>query len=46
MSLLRNIYIFLYSLFEIFSFRSKPEYNELDNNDEYEYIFDKNFINR
>ena len=46
MSFLKNIYIFLYYLFEVFSFRNKPECNEIDNTDEYEYIFNSNFIDR
>jgi hypothetical protein len=45
MSFLRNIYNFCYSFFEMFSFRSKPEYNKINNNDDYEFIvFNDNYI--
>ena len=39
MNFLQNIYNIFYYLFEILSFRTKPDYIEIDNNDEYEIIF-------
>jgi hypothetical protein len=39
MFLIKNIYDFLYSFFDFISFRTKPKYDDIDNNEEYEFIF-------
>lgn len=40
MNWFKNIYIFIHSFFEILSYRTKPKYDKLDENnyDEYESI--------
>jgi hypothetical protein len=41
MCLIQNIYTFFNSIFEILTFRTKPEFNEINSNnkyDEYEFI--------
>jgi hypothetical protein len=39
MFLIKNIYDFFYSFFDLLSFRTKPKYDTVDNNEEYEFIF-------
>lgn len=34
----QNIYIYFQTIFEILTFRTKPKYDMIDNDEEYEFI--------
>ena len=38
MNLFQNLYIFFHSFFEFLTFRTKPKYKSVDDNEEYEFI--------